>query len=54
MKNAIRRMSASALSVACSWSTTTTTAINATIRSPRTVGFIREKKPLMRRPSSRP
>src|SRR4051812_12427050 len=58
MKTAIARMKAirarirSAASVACSCRTTMTSAINAMIRNPRKVGFMREKKfPLMCPPS---
>src|SRR3954447_3111259 len=58
MKNAIARTKAiramirSAASVACSCSTTMTSAMNAMIRNPRSVGFMREKKfPFMCPPS---
>src|SRR3954453_7022670 len=58
MKTAIARMKAirarirRAASVACSCRTTMTRAMNAMIRNPRSVGFMREKKlPLMCPPS---
>src|SRR3954452_15028022 len=58
MKTAIARMKAirarirSAASVACSCRTTMTSAMNAMIKNPRSVGFMREEKlPLMCPPS---